>query len=216
MTDFFGDLEQEIRAAHPRRSRPVVPVRGIAVTAAVAATLVAVVLALGALSPSAEREVAAPGPDQGWTEYAPLNCPDQQIVDGRIPDEVVDRFAILRGDEPPVDLPAARVPHAAAEVIRQSLRRVDGPEGYRYVVAVVRLTDDRCRPGELGMCLISMTTDNGICGGLGKEEFIADLVEDRSDHRDFYAVLAEDRVREARLDGATRVRIEGNVGFLLR
>lgn len=175
-------------------------------------------LALASVTGTGDQRVASPRPpiQESGTGYAPLDCADREVVDGRIPDEVLDRFAIMRGDEPPGDLPAGKVPPAAAEVIRQSLRVVDAPEGYRYVVAVVRPTDDRCRPGKPRMCLISLTTENGTCGGLGKEEFIADLVEDRSDHRDFYAVLAEDGVREARLDGATRIRIEGNMGFLLR
>ena len=216
MTDFFADLEREIRAAHPRRPRPAVPVRAIVATGAVATMLAAVVLGIGAIG-TTESDVASSPLENGWTEYAPLICGGAgEVADGRIPDELLDRFAILRGDERPFDLPAAEVPHAAAEVIRQSIRLVEGPEQYRYVIAVARLNDDNCRPGNHAICLISLTTEGGVCGPAGRDRFTMSLVEDRPDGRDLHVLVAEDGVRRASADAAKRVPIEGNVGFLLR
>lgn len=215
MTDFFADLEREIRAAHPRRPRPVVPVKGLAVTAAVAATLVAIVLGIGALSGAGEREHVAAPPQQleeGWTAYAP-DC-GGGIVDGRIPDDLVDRFAILRGEPQPVTLPDEKVPEGIAAVVRQSLRPVAGPEDGEYVFAVARLAGENCEPTPAAPCLIDVGTQEFTCASEGQPgPLMTHLISDGR----VLAVLAEDSVGRARVEvsehATAEIELEANTGF---
>lgn len=206
MTDFFADLEQELRAAHPRRSRPQVPVRPALVALA---CVVAIVAALS-LVPTGEREVAT---DPGRNPIG-AGC-GGQVVDGHIPDALLDRFAILRGDGPVADLPQKRIPFEAKAVVRQSLRLVDGPDGARYVVAVVHLATPECAAGEPGVCLISLQTENAPCVIPGNGPPFNSLVDDLPDGRRVLAIIAEDRVARAqvRADRATEVQLEANTGF---
>ena len=214
MTDFFADLEQEIRAAHPRRARPVAPVRGIAATAAVAVTLGAVVLGIGALSPTAEQVANQPTPEPQPTAVVPADC-NGKVVDGRIPDEIVDRFAILRGDGETADLPSKRIPFEAAAVVRQSLRLVEGPGGARYVVAVVQMAQADCDPSDYGVCLISLTTENVACVSPGDGPPLNSLVDELPDGRRVLAIIGEDRVARAsiRTDVVMEIDLESNVAF---
>ena len=213
MTDFFADLEREIRAAHPRRSRPVVPVKGIAATAAVAATLVAVVLALGALAPTAENEVATqPTPDPQPTAVTAADC-NGKVVDGRIPDELVDRFAILRGDAEPVELRRDRIPPTAAEVIRQSVRVLEGPGGRRFAFAIVRMGDMNCAPSDLGVCLFALDSADGMCEIAERSPLMGWVIHDIGDGKRLLAAVGDDTVDAVQVDQVTSVPLEGNVGF---
>ena len=114
MTDFFADLEQELRRAHRRDSashaRSGVFVRrrlsGLAaagvrplVAVAVVAAIVAAVLAV-ALESDVEREAAAP-PSPTTAPGAHGGClPSERwkppIVDEPIPQEIASRFAVFR------------------------------------------------------------------------------------------------------------------------
>lgn len=210
MTDFFADLEREIRAAHPRRPKPSVPVRAIAVTAAM---LVAVAVALGTLAPSGEREAAAPSPrpaQDRWTEYAPLDCGPGRVVDGRIPDEIVDRFAILRGDVEPFAVPENRIPPVIAEVVRQSARAVGGPQDSKFAFFVGRFYDEDCRAGAVAVCLISLDVGGVVCADPAERSVEGRLARDLDDGRRLVAVLAEDSV--ASVDGNVDVVIRDGAG----
>jgi hypothetical protein len=218
MTDFFADLEQELRGAHPRRSRPVVPVRPVALALAV----IAAVVAVASLVPAGEQEaVRQPPAEEGWTGYAPLECDGGRVVDGTIPDEIVDRFAILRGDLEPLDLPDAEVPAGVAEVVRQSLRRVDGPLLNEYVFALARLAVDDCAPGPQVVCLISIQSEIAVCrpAEAGKA-LLVHLTEPLDDRRRVVALLADDAVRRAEVRTGERGQVvqlgadAPNVGFL--
>ena len=213
MTDFFADLEREIRAAHPRRSRPVVPVAPVLMALVALVAVVSVVWLL----PAGEREVAQqppPAPSEGWTAYAPLDCESGRVVDGTIPDEIVDRFAILRGDAEPATLPDDRLPSDVAEVVHQSVRPLAGPEDTKFAFAVARMFDDRCRPGDLAVCLISVDSRDGVCAPLGQRRVQESFVRDLDDGRQVAAALGEDGVPNVRLSaGGPEIELEGNVGF---
>lgn len=222
MTDFFADLEQELRSAHPRRSRPVVPARGIGIAAAAALSLVALVLVLGSLTGDGEREAVAP-PQPGWTGYGPGKDCEGSVADGTIPDALVDRFALLRGDAEPVDLPEGKVA-AGAEVVRQSLRAVgEGLDGRRYVFAVARLAVEDCAPGPMGVCMISLDTDGDACGAVREAPFFTFLVVPAEGGGHQVIVLAEDTVETVLVtpvgaDGGLQLRVPlgtlgTNVGF---
>jgi hypothetical protein len=218
MTDFFADLEREIRAAHPRRSRPVVPVKPIAAAAAVAVTVVAFVMALGALSPVFESEVATqPTPDPQPTPVSILDC-EGRVVDGRIPDEVVDRFAILRGDSAPVELRGEQFPDLAAEVYRQSLRKVEGPAGRSFVFAIVRLADADCNPSDLGVCLVSARSD--FCTVLEEEPLLGYVVDRIPDGRGVVAIVGDDDIPRVAVSSDRKgvlgeFELEASTGFQL-
>jgi hypothetical protein len=88
MTDFFADLEAEIRAAHPRRPKPVVPVRMVA-SAAVA--LAALAVAVGLLTrTSVEQERVATPP-------VAVACSDAT------PPALREAFAVLRKERAAAD-----------------------------------------------------------------------------------------------------------------
>ena len=217
MTDFFADLEQEIRAAHPRRSRPVVPVRGIAVTAAVAATLVAVVLALGQLSTGAEEEVAQqpPPPGQGWTEDPARDCAETgRVIEGPVPDEMVDAFGIIRSSPYDVALSREEVPGPSAVVFAESARPVRGGRtGQRFVFAVVALLDERCRPTSPIACLISVETEDEVCADPAQARPMLTWIAEESGT---VVVLAEDAVQKVQIRAGQElieVEMEDNLAF---
>jgi hypothetical protein len=113
MTDFFDDLERELRRAHRRdterhaRARvtdsrwlPRLPAAGLRTLAALAVVLaiVAVVLSVGQKS-GVDRPTAAPppGPTPGALDGClPSELWEPPIVDEPIPREIASRFAILR------------------------------------------------------------------------------------------------------------------------
>jgi hypothetical protein len=88
MTDFFADLEAELRSAHPRRSRPVVPVGALVVAASVLVAIVSVATFL----PAGEREVAR----EPASAPAVVACTDEP------PRELTEAFAVLRRPADPM------------------------------------------------------------------------------------------------------------------
>jgi hypothetical protein len=118
MTDFFDDLERELRRAHrrdterPARSRffdllrlPGLPATGLRTLVAlgVVVAFVAVVLAVGRES-DVERPAAPPHPTpttaSGEGGCDPSDWWEAPIVDEPIPREVASRFAIFRDPRP--------------------------------------------------------------------------------------------------------------------
>lgn len=214
MTDFFADLEREIRAAHPRRSRPAVPVKGLAVSAAVAATLAAVVLALGQLVGAEEGEVATPPTGSGWTEYAPLNGCGTQWVRSSPPREILDRFAVLRapGNRGTWD---GGAPAVAARVYEAAVREVDRGGRSFTVIPVDFASDDDCRTLRPGVCLYESGGAGDACAVLPEGDgLMLATFTFRSGRRKHIAVLAEDAVADVRIDldvYATGADVEDNV-----
>jgi hypothetical protein len=217
MTDFFADLEQELRGAHPRRPRAAVPVRALAVTAAVAVSLAAFAMALSAVTGTDERGVGSqPGTQEGWTGYPPMDCKDGRVVDGTIPDELVDRFAILRGDAEPVTFADDRVPFGLAEIVRQSLRPLVGPGERKYLFAVARPAGEDCEPGPPAVCLIAVESTDYACEIPAEKPVLAWLVDEAADGRRIVALLGGDEVRAAGVTAAgveEEYELDGNIAF---
>ena len=152
MTDFFADLEQEIRAAHPRRSRPVVPV------APVLMALVALVAIVSAVSllPAGEREVAQqPPPPPGIT---PLPGGESCTVELG---EMERRLPVFSH---PASLEARTMdvtpPKGQATYLLEFARIVESPQG-RYVVFPACGTT---------VCMWRVGTENTACHELPTAE----------------------------------------------
>jgi hypothetical protein len=108
MTDFFGDLERELRGAHRRDSArsgfarrlpsvPRVPVVRLAAAAALVALVAAVLTTVD--TNDAERAATPPVPttDSGWTGYAPL---DDCVPQSQVRATVASTFSVvLEGQE---------------------------------------------------------------------------------------------------------------------
>ena len=111
MTDFFADLEQELRRAHRRdagahglsRLRPQAALKPL-LSLAVVAALVAVVVAVSR-DPDTER-TAAP-PPQTAPAPAPEDCAPKAtpLVDDPIPAEIASTLKIFRDPRPAGELP---------------------------------------------------------------------------------------------------------------
>lgn len=203
MTDFFADLEREIRAAHPRKPRPAIPVRPILVAAV---TLAAVFAALSLL-PSGEREVAQqPRFQEGWTAYAPLICAiGAEVVEGEVPSDLVDRFLLLRSGTARPEAPRTVPPTVV--LLEESLRKVGWNEDHVFAVGR-RLTDD-CRPGDPVVCVFSPTHES--CTEPEPDRpVIVHLVDEKGE----VFVVAEDSIDsvDARR-GDERIRIPIQAGF---
>jgi hypothetical protein len=145
----------------------------------------------------------------------PVDC-NGEIVDGRIPDALLDRFAVLRGDSGPVELSDDQVPGIAAQVIRQSLRELEGPRGTRYVFAAIRLADMNCAPSDHGVCLISEKSE--FCTVLQENALLGYVIDDLPGDRRVLAVVAEDRVPTVQVSQDRRgviaeLDMEANVAF---
>lgn len=143
MTDFFDELERELRRAHRRdiqrhaRSRgfdrrwlPGLPAvaRGTLVALAVVVALIVIVLAFARES-DVEQPVAPP-PQPSPTAAGPGGCAPWKapIVDEPIPEEIATRFAIFR-DPPPRWQAAAPLPE-----IPQARKLYRGPVTLRPVL----------------------------------------------------------------------------------
>ena len=107
MTDFFADLESELRQAHRRdtaqpRRLAMPSVRPLLAAAAVVAAVVAV-LAIAPGGPDTERAATPPPPPApGCKIYEP------PIVDGPMPEEIFDRFELFRSGVSAPTVPAGR------------------------------------------------------------------------------------------------------------
>lgn len=216
MTDFFADLEAEIRAAHPRRSRPVVPVR----TLAVAASVLVAIAAAATFLPGAEQEVAQQSPPvatDGWTAYAPEagGC-GTKAVDGPGPKALLDRFQILRK---PRDSGAweGDVPAIATRYYPDAARATGDDRGdFAAVIVPVEFSDGTdCEALTPGVCLLSMTGDLQACSALTSREepMLAVATADEPGDRRRVFILAEDSVDGVRyaFRSERRVESEGEV-----
>jgi hypothetical protein len=181
MTDFFADLEHELRRAHRRDTterRPLIRPRvapGI-LRAVVAAALVVVVLAaVAALTQESDIERSA-GPPPTPTPAGPSNCAPYvaPTVDEPIPKQITRTMAIFR--DPAGELPrnvrsfgqSAKLYEGAVE-----LRLADAPGLRAFAIAAEIMPFsamgpdyDMCAPPpgptELGVCLYATVPEREI------------------------------------------------------
>jgi hypothetical protein len=203
MTDFFADLEAEIRAAHPRRPKPVVPVRALAVAASVLMAIVSVATFL----PSAEREVAqeSPGADPVGTAYESGAC-GTKTMSGPAPKEILDRFAVLRkpGDTGTWKGGAP----AAARLYPDSARMVGEGEFEALFLPVEFAASEDCEDLKPGICLIALRKQIEACSVIGEDPVLAAATFDEpGDERSIF-ILAEDSIEEVTVESRSARRLE--------
>ena len=215
MTDFFADLESELRTAHRKdakrsrlaRLRRQVPARRIvfAVTAAVVAAVAVTSLArIGA-----RDEVPADGGNNPTQSiYTITNC---LPADGReVPSELRDYFALLResGEQPLPPDERVTEPLDVARVFTADSRLVESRDEQLTVVPVL-LRNQGCESGMLvaGVCLGVYDREERsalACGPVSKIQAFGLEFRAPSGDGETLHVLVPDRVEEIRV-GTTGV-----------
>jgi hypothetical protein len=205
MTDFFADLEAEIRAAHPRRSKPAVPVRAFVT----AVTVVAALAAVATFAPSAEREVAqqpAPAPTGGWTAYAPAESVCAPVTHtGEVPQVLLDNFTVLRSGEPPADPPSVGYSDSVKYVYERGIRVVRPDIGPPVAVVPVRLS---CAKGKTspGVCVVRLDDPADVSCAGGGETFGPDFMMSQHDAAEDGGMIVTVLATDASFD---RINISG-------
>jgi hypothetical protein len=179
MTDFFADLEQELRNAHPRRPRPVVPVRALAVATSVLAAIAAVATFL----PAGEREVAQQPPLLSFPAELPVTCGPPPSDDAPVPDVLLQQFAVLRSGAPPAEPLDLEKSGSVLAVYERGVRVVDAGDFGKIAIIPVSLPCAKGK-GSPGMCTARLRDGRSLglnCGGGG-----------RTWNRDFAMASADD------------------------
>jgi hypothetical protein len=234
MTDFFDDLEQELRRAHRRdtarhaRSRVFVRRRlsGLRATGRRTLVALAVVVALVAvvLAVARESEVERPvAPQPSPTPGAQGGClPGKRgweapIVDEPIPREIASRFALFRDGRPSGKLPRDRHFPGAKKLYGGALtlgRRLDTGARFRLVMIAADITTAQ---GDLGRFRCSPPPDPtvpGLCvaafglGDAGRWCFSIEEIE----NADAWFDLTRQTVVGLAPDGVDRVTFDTPAG----
>ena len=190
MTDFFADLENELRRAHRRdiahpRRIPMPRLRPLLTAAAAIAAVVAVVAIAAGMNRDSERVATpAPPPAPACDIYEP------PIVDESTPDEIRGRFELFRNGQTTQTVPlghglftrAARL-YKPAVILRAANDHGPGP-----IVGVAIAADvapppsepnrDDCSPprghARPGVCLAADAPGRGKVGGCFELEAVED------------------------------------------